>query len=114
LDLHVRAAARRPGSRARMTAAPLLAPPLSVRLREATREAHQAVERAPFTRALLGGAVTRDVYARYLAALYRLYAALEAGLDRHRADPCLAPLRWPALRRQGPLARDLASLLGTG
>lgn len=90
------------------------APPLSVRLREETRAAHEAAERGDFVRSLLRGGVSREVYARFLAALHRVYAALEADLDRLRAHPCVAPLHWPALWRREALARDLAALLGTG
>lgn len=88
--------------------------PLSARLREETREAHQAAERGRFVRELLRGGVTREGYAVYLAALVRLYAALEAGLERHAGHPCVAPLHWPALFRSGAVARDLAALVGAG
>ena len=85
---------------------------LSARLREETRAAHRGAERGRLVRGLLRGDVSREVYASYLAALYRLYEALEAGLERHREHPCVGPLRWPALWRAPALARDLGALLG--
>lgn len=93
-------------------ALPSTVPPLSVRLREETREAHRAAERSLFLRRLLRGELTREAYAGYLAALTRVYAALEAGLRRHCELPELAPLHWPALWRGEALAHDLAALLG--
>jgi len=91
---------------------PSTIPTLSTRLREGTREAHRAAERSRFVRDLLRGGVTREAYARYLAALHRVYAELEAGLERHREHPCVAPLVWPALWRTDAVAADLQALLG--
>lgn len=85
---------------------------LSARLREETRDAHRLAERGPFIRRLLRGAVSRRDYASFLAALRRLYAALEAGLLAHHEHPCVAPLCWPALWRVAAIDRDLAALLG--
>ncbi len=91
---------------------PSTVPTLSARLREGTREAHRAAERGRFVRNLLRGDVTHATYARYLAALHRLYAGLEAGLAEHREHPCVAPLVWPALWRTAAVAADLQALLG--
>lgn len=91
---------------------PSTVPTLSARLREGTREAHRAAERSRFVHDLLRGHLTPATYARYLAALHRLYAALEAGLGRHRDHPCVAPLVWPSLWRADAIAADLEALLG--
>lgn len=91
---------------------PSTLPTLSVDLRDATREAHRAAERCRFLRRLLRGDLPASNYAAYLAALLRVYTALEAGLGRHRGHPALARFPWPALRRGDALARDLAALLG--
>lgn len=87
---------------------------LSSRLRAETREAHRAAERSPLLRRLLRHELTREAYASFLAALARVYGALEEGLRRHRELPALAPLVWPALWRSDALARDLEALLGAG
>lgn len=85
---------------------------LSARLRDETRDAHRAAERGRLVRDLLRGDLTRDRYADFLAALHRLYTALERGLEAHRDHPCVAPLHWPALARAPAIARDLAALVG--
>lgn len=87
---------------------------LSSRLRTETREAHRAAERSPLLRRLLRRELSREEYASYLAALARVYRALEEGLRRHRELPALAPLVWPALWRSEALSGDLAALLGAG
>lgn len=94
--------------------APLAAPSLASRLREETREAHRAAERGHLVGRLLRGRVSRSTYVAYIAAMYRVYTALEAGLERHRPLAALAPLHWPALWRGDALARDLAALAGPG
>lgn len=93
---------------------PPAAPTLSARLREETRDAHRAAERGSLVGRLLRGRVSRPTYVAYIAALHRVYTALEAALQRHRDLPALAPLHWPALWRGPALARDLAALTGPG
>jgi heme oxygenase len=91
---------------------PSTVPTLSVGLRDATREAHRAAERCRFLRRLLRGDLPTRNYAAYLAALLRVYTALEAGLAGHHGHPALARFPWPALRRSDALVHDLAALLG--
>lgn len=79
-------------------AMPQAAPPLSVRLREETRAAHEAAERGDFVRSLLRGGVSREVYARFLAAL-----PLGA-----RADAVIAEARL-AFALHGDLAAGLTT-----
>ena len=88
--------------------------PLAERLRQATRDLHREVERTGPMPALLRGQLPRADYLRLLRNLHALYQALEAGLDRHAADPRLAPLWWPGLARTSALAADLQALHGPG
>ncbi|MBL9105573.1 MAG: biliverdin-producing heme oxygenase [Myxococcales bacterium] len=81
---------------------------LAARLREATAAAHRDAEAAPFVQRLLRGELDRRGYARMLAALLPIYAALEAGLEQRRADPRLAWIDLAALGRGPAIARDLA------
>jgi heme oxygenase len=94
------------------TSLPSTVPTLSLRLRDATREAHRAAERCRFLRRLLRGDLPTRDYAAYLAALLRVYTALEEGLVRHAGHPALARFPWPALRRDEALTCDLAALAG--
>lgn len=87
---------------------------LAERLKNATEEAHQAVERTPFIQSLLRGTAGREAYVRMLAALSAVYAALERGLGDHRSDPHLAWIDVDALRRSPALARDIAALAPDG
>lgn len=85
-------------------------PGLAARLRDGTREAHRAAERGPFVRAFLRATIDRATYRAYLDALWPVYAALEAGLQRHRAHPVAGPLALPALYRAPAIAADLREL----
>lgn len=87
---------------------------LAARLKDETRELHRAVERTAFVRALLHGTLEPGRYVLLLRSLHGLYAALEAGLEAHAADPRLAPFAEPALRRRAPLEGDLQALAGPG
>lgn len=93
-------------------ALPSTLPTLSLRLRDATRDASRVAERCRFLRRLLRGDLPLRDYAAWLAALLRVYTALEDGLARHRGHPALAGFPWPELARRHALARDLAALLG--
>ncbi len=88
--------------------------PLSLRLREGTRDAHRAAEHSPFIQALLHGQLDRPTYARFLVDLHALYGALELALARHRDDPAIGWLVNPALARVPALERDLEFFLGPG
>ncbi len=54
----------------------------------------------------------RDDYLRFIRDLHAVYAAMERSLDRTRAHPVLAPLRFPELDRAQSLADDLTALHG--
>ena len=78
-------------------------------LREATREAHAAIEQVPALARLLDPGLGRADYAATLGRLYRFHAALEPRL-------VAALVGWPAAAalaaagRPGALAADLAAL----
>lgn len=88
-------------------------PPLTQRLRGATRDLHTAAERAGLMPTLLRGELPRADYARLLRNLHALYATLEERLERHAGHPCIAPLRVPGLSRSAALAADLDALHGS-
>jgi heme oxygenase len=88
--------------------------PLAARLREATWPSHRLAERTGFMVALLAGRLDRAAYALLLRNLEPLYVALESGLERHAADPVIAPFRRPAIYRAPALRADLAHIAGPG
>ncbi|MCC7362518.1 MAG: biliverdin-producing heme oxygenase [Anaerolineales bacterium] len=83
-------------------------PPLSLRLREGTKDSHRLAETTPFIRAFFAGRLTQPVYANFLAQLRHVYAALEAHFERHRAHPIVGALYLPELHRTAALDADLA------
>lgn len=80
---------------------------LSQQLRDGTKKAHRAAERAGFVRSFLCGVVEPASYSRYLTDLLHIYEHLEHGLRQHRTHPLVAPLVLPVLWRQEPLQADL-------
>jgi heme oxygenase len=50
------------------------------RLRAAIAGAHTAIEATPLAAAMIGGTITRDAYAGWLAEMHHLHTALEAAL----------------------------------
>jgi heme oxygenase len=87
---------------------------LAARLRTQTREVHALAERTGVMRDILGGRFGRALYCALLRNLYEIYGALEPALTRHAADPCIAPVCFPALFRCAALAADLDALSGPG
>lgn len=100
-------------------------PGLAARLRDGTREAHRAAERGAFVRAFLRApaaanapadastdapTIDRATYRAYLHALWAVYSALEAGLERRREHPVAGRFALPALYRAPALAADLHAL----
>jgi heme oxygenase len=79
-----------------------------MKLRTGTATAHKEAEGASFVKAIFEATVQREDYVRFLWALKRVYAAIEAGLEANRADPRVAPLVLPAVYRSAALEQDLA------
>lgn len=88
--------------------------PLSLRLREDTKQAHTRAERSGIMRALLTGKLPRAQYVALLANLHPVYQALEAELEARRLDPQVRPFYHPALFRVAALEHDLVTLAGAG
>jgi len=83
------------------------APGLANRLKTETRSLHALAERSGVMADLLHGRLRLADYCALLRNLQAIYAALEAGLDRHPADGRL----WrPELRRLPALEQDLDRL----
>ncbi|KAG9000873.1 hypothetical protein FRB94_005096 [Tulasnella sp. JGI-2019a] len=86
--------------------------PISVLLKNTTKQVHEDVENSPGARALIKGTLSRDGYIKYLFTLWHLYDALESALDEHSLHPTLAPSYNPALlRRCDALSSDISHLL---
>jgi heme oxygenase len=85
---------------------------LADRLRLETRDLHAEAERSGVMADLLRGQLSRAVYCALLRNLHAIYAALEAALGAHRADPMIAAVQSPALLREAALAHDLGVLHG--
>jgi len=80
-----------------------------LRLRAATAELHQRIEKLPFAVAMIEGRLTRAEYVRALGQLFHVHAALEQGFEQ-QPDP--SGLWHPSMARCAALARDLAALGG--
>lgn len=85
-------------------------PPLSVRLRAETKEAHTRAERAGIMRRVLRGEVDATDYLTLLDALRLVYDALESALDAEAHNPLVAPFEFARLRRLPSLVCDVATL----
>ncbi|RYF75168.1 MAG: biliverdin-producing heme oxygenase [Comamonadaceae bacterium] len=83
-------------------------------LRIETRGLHVQAERSTFMGLLLRGQMQRTAYCALLRNLHAIYAALEPALQRHAADPLIAPLVLPGLWREPGLHLDLDLLHGNG
>jgi heme oxygenase len=86
------------------------APPLSLRLRLETKDAHTRAERSGIMRRVLRGEIDRAGYVALLENLASLYDALETGLAARSADARIAPFAFERLRRRDALVDDLRVL----
>ena len=80
---------------------------LAARLKEETRQLHTLAERSGVMADLLRGRLSLVGYCALLRNLQAIYAALEAGLDKHPVD---ARLWRPELSRLKALEQDLDRL----
>ncbi|GMK56491.1 hypothetical protein CspeluHIS016_0303310 [Cutaneotrichosporon spelunceum] len=77
-------------------------------LRKGTQRAHTNAENSDGATALTAGKLEIHEYVRWLAILWRVYDALESGLDAHAADPVLAGTYNPKLlARADTIAADI-------
>lgn len=83
---------------------------LAARLKHDTRSLHTQAERSGVMADLLRGRLALADYCALLRNLQAIYAALEQGLDQHRADARLSRLWQPELRRLPALIQDLERL----
>ncbi|WP_236122225.1 biliverdin-producing heme oxygenase [Cellulomonas palmilytica] len=86
--------------------------PLSLALREGTREAHGEAEGMAFIEALMGGRLGQDAYTALAVQQLAIYAALEAAGAALRADGADHGLVLDELTRLPAIESDLACLLG--
>lgn len=89
-------------------------PTLSAALRDGTKALHTQAERSGVMAQMLRGQLSLTGYARLIAALHEIYAALERGLEAQASHPVLAGARVPGLARRAALESDLAVLTRLG
>ncbi|MDI5892761.1 biliverdin-producing heme oxygenase [Halomonas rhizosphaerae] len=82
-------------------------PPLARQLRDATRDAHRALDHHPALQCLLAPTLTREAYAASLLALYPAHATLE---NRVCQEIARLGLRLRVPRRLSHLTDDLGIL----
>lgn len=85
---------------------------LAARLRSETHALHVRAERAGVMPAILEGRVTAALYCLLLRNLHDIYVQLESSLSQHAHDASVAPVVFPELFREAPLAQDLRVLYG--
>lgn len=87
--------------------------PLSIRLREGTRESHRQAENTPFIRELFAARLPLETYRIFLTQLYQIYTALETNATIFQEESFLKPLYLPQLFRRRALERDLDFYFGS-
>ncbi|WP_073391586.1 biliverdin-producing heme oxygenase [Jatrophihabitans endophyticus] len=85
-------------------------PPLTARLRAATRDAHERAETTPFVADLVAGRVPFRGYVALVVQNWAIYRALEGVAERWAADPVAGAFVIPELMRVPSIERDLAHL----
>lgn len=86
--------------------------PLSARLREGTRAAHERAETVSFITDLMQGRLSTAAYADLAAQQYGMYIALEAASQRMLESDRGRELVFPGLTRTPSIEADLAFLFG--
>ncbi|KAG8733253.1 hypothetical protein FRC11_007593 [Ceratobasidium sp. 423] len=87
---------------------------ISTLLRTSTKRAHDNVHHSELAGKLIRGELPKDEYIYFMMILWRVYNAIEEGLETHSTNPVLAPTYRPALlSRAGRLSADIAYLLDT-
>ncbi|CAE7262653.1 HMOX2 [Symbiodinium natans] len=86
---------------------------LACKLKEGTKEAHQAAETVHFVKEFVRGRVSRQIYAQFVVNLYHIYSALEEALEANAEHPLIESLHFPEeLERTAALKQDAAFFLG--
>ena len=81
--------------------------PLSLAMRDGSKQEHEAAENSSFMSELLGGRVNEAGYAAYLLRLRLVYEALEEAGRAHRLDPLVGAVHDQDLERLAALDADL-------
>jgi heme oxygenase len=81
--------------------------PLSILLREGTRDSHRLAENSPFIRDFFQRKLSLISYREFLVQLRYIYSALEESQERHRTHPVLGRVHFPSLYRTLALEKDL-------
>jgi heme oxygenase len=81
--------------------------PLSVRLREGTKDSHRLAEGTPFIRDFFAGALSMETYREFLIQLLHIYSALEECQECHHEHVVLGKIYFPTLFRSEALRQDL-------
>jgi len=88
---------------------------LALKLKEGTREAHQAAETVHFVREFIKGRVSREIYGQMVVNLYHVYVALEEALDTCWEHPLVEYMYFPdELKRSETLRQDAEFFWGPG
>lgn len=80
---------------------------LMANLRTAISADHDAIERTPFSIAMLNGSLSRLEYATNLVQMLAIHEKLE---DLCESSSTLAPFFWQPMRRTEAITKDLAAL----
>lgn len=87
---------------------------ISILFRTSTTRAHDSVHHTELAGKLLRGELPKGGYIYFMMVLWRVYNAIEEGLEIHSTNPVLAPTYRPALlSRASRLSADIAYLLDT-
>lgn len=84
------------------------AQPLSLAMRDGSRQEHDDAENSPFLGELLDGRVSDAGYAAYLRRLRVLYATMESVIRERRGDRLVAAVADSDLERLAAIDADLA------
>ncbi|CAE6359774.1 unnamed protein product [Rhizoctonia solani] len=87
---------------------------ISVLFKTSTKRSHDSVHQSELAGKLLRGQLPKNEYIYFMMILWRVYSAIEEGLETHSTNPVLAPTYRPALlSRASRLSADIAYLLDT-
>jgi heme oxygenase len=82
--------------------------PLSVLLREGTRDSHRLAENTLFIRQFFAGQLSLESYRIFLVQLRHIYSALEQTQELHKGHAAYQKVYFPSLYRTAALEEDLS------